>query len=240
MKTERNKLYVNEYFESISGEGITAGKPCWFLRLSGCNLSCRYCDTPHHNKYKVYQIDDLVAIFYDYISESYKRGIKMLIITGGEPLLQRDALGRFIDSLQHTLIMNDITDFQVRIETNGTQPRLDRKYFSFERYSMDFKLPSAFSDLNEWEKYADLAMKNIETLIPWSNEGDEVKMVVDPDNNKDIDAMRYFFDSSDWDRVSIQPVWGKDMSKLVSRLRDEKFFGQLLFRGQLHKIFGWR
>jgi 7-carboxy-7-deazaguanine synthase len=79
-------LTVNEIFHSIQGESTYAGEPCVFVRLTACDLRCSWCDT----EYAFYEgrkmsIDEVVAAV-----DSY--GCRMVEITGGEPLLQREVL----------------------------------------------------------------------------------------------------------------------------------------------------
>ncbi len=86
IKDSLKTLKVNEVFISIQGEGNFAGFPCFFIRLSGCNLRCTYCDTRYaYNHGRVYTISDLI----DKWSESR---LQLVEITGGEPLLQRNVL----------------------------------------------------------------------------------------------------------------------------------------------------
>lgn len=77
-------LTVNEIFHSIQGESTFAGEPCVFVRLTACDLRCRWCDTPYafHEGRKM-SIDEVVAAV-----EAY--GCPTVEVTGGEPLLQPD------------------------------------------------------------------------------------------------------------------------------------------------------
>lgn len=99
-------LKVNEIFNSFQGEGVYAGTPATFLRLSGCNLNCRFCDTD----FKDY--DELtVSMVKNIIVENMeKHKTDILVITGGEPLLQYDEVNKLINQL----------NYKVQIETNGT------------------------------------------------------------------------------------------------------------------------
>ena len=73
-----------EIFKSIQGESTRAGMPCVFIRLSGCNLSCTYCDTPYAREDgTLYSIDALAGKVKDY-------QCNLVLITGGEPLLQEE------------------------------------------------------------------------------------------------------------------------------------------------------
>lgn len=99
-------LSVCEIFKSIQGESSHAGKVCSFVRLTGCNLRCSYCDTP----YALTEGDDLpVEKVVRTVQEHRTRFVE---ITGGEPLLQAETPSlcrRFLD-----------LGFTVLVETNGS------------------------------------------------------------------------------------------------------------------------
>ena len=81
-------LKVCEIFTSIQGESSYAGLPCVFIRLTGCNLRCKYCDTQ-------YALTEGVNLTKDAIIEKVRQsGIHLAEITGGEPLLQKDMYTR--------------------------------------------------------------------------------------------------------------------------------------------------
>ncbi len=99
---------VCEIFESIQGESTWAGLSCFFIRLSGCNLRCKYCDTPRaYEPGKDMDTDDIVA---------QCRDSKAVIaeITGGEPLLQ-DGFYALASA------MADLSEKPVLVETNGSR-----------------------------------------------------------------------------------------------------------------------
>lgn len=99
-------MKVCEVFTSIQGESSYAGLPCTFVRLTGCNLRCSYCDT----RYAYDEGGELSAE--DIIREVRMRGINLVEITGGEPLLQPEV---------YSLIGELIKDgFTVLVETNGS------------------------------------------------------------------------------------------------------------------------
>lgn len=121
-------IHVNEFYgPTHQGEGKTQGMPCHFLRLAGCNLSCIWCDTPytwnwlgtkfaHPDKYdkmkeshKVKSEDLLGEILR--FGEHFK--IKMLVVTGGEPLLQQARLPSVLMPLKKA-------GWRIECETNGT------------------------------------------------------------------------------------------------------------------------
>ena len=98
-------MRVNEIFYSIQGEGAHSGEAAIFVRLSGCNLKCSFCDT-EHQPYQDLTEDEICA-------EIAKYPASLVVITGGEPTLQ----------LTETLIgkIHDLSK-TVAIETNGTRP----------------------------------------------------------------------------------------------------------------------
>ena len=100
------KLKVNNIFPSIQGEGVNLGNPSVFLRLGGCNLRCGFCDTK-------YAFDGELTKHTEIINKILEYGIKHLVITGGEPILQQDELSSIIMMLQDK-------GFTFELETNGT------------------------------------------------------------------------------------------------------------------------
>lgn len=94
-------MKICEIFTSLDGEGQHRGKLTTFIRLSGCNLNCEWCDTKYHTEYTDMGIDEIVS----------KIKTKRVTITGGEPLLQEKELLELLKKLED----NDVVIF-----TNGT------------------------------------------------------------------------------------------------------------------------
>jgi len=240
-------MRVCEIFTSISGEGITAGTPAIFLRLSGCNLRCQWCDTKYHIYGAEWDVEKLADELNSRMEHEYKhRGIDLLIITGGEPLVQEKELISLLELLDFSFV--DWHDFyEVRIETNGSflidwndykHKNSDSPYIV--TFSIDFKLPSAFDDFSSYEVYTEVAKKNLNALFLTGL--DEIKFVVDPDELLDISELKKMLRAVDTSCVSnliIQPVYGKDLNRVIDSLRDEPFFGKLKLAVQLNKILGW-
>lgn len=106
-----NTYRVNEIFYSLQGEGLWAGTAAIFIRLSGCNLRCPFCDTDF-KEYKEMEAQDIVRqIKEDTLGMAPMPSL--CVITGGEPTLQ----------LKNDLIdaLHDI-GMQINLETNGTHP----------------------------------------------------------------------------------------------------------------------
>jgi 7-carboxy-7-deazaguanine synthase len=107
-------MFITEIFKSIQGESTYAGLPCVFVRLTGCNLRCTWCDTAYAfhggKKYSVGEVMERVAELYE--STAGDRGSSRLVeITGGEPLLQPETpqlARRLLDA-----------SYKVLIETSG-------------------------------------------------------------------------------------------------------------------------
>lgn len=143
-------LDVCEIFQSIQGESTFAGYPCTFVRLSGCNLQCTYCDTRYARETGTLMS---VADILDSVRE-YKLGL--VEVTGGEPLCQHET-PRLLDALC-------ARRYRVLLETNGTCPLPKRRSYVT---IMDLKCPgSGESEKVDWQ--------NIGRLQP----GDNVKFVL--------------------------------------------------------------
>lgn len=142
---------MSELFASIQGESTHSGRPCFFVRLAGCHLRCRWCDTPYaFHGGRVLAIDACVR-------EAAKAGLDLVEVTGGEPLLQRATYA----------LLAELADrgFEVLLETSGSVPidRVDPRV----RRIVDWKCPgSGMADRNRPEV--------LEALKP----GDELKLVL--------------------------------------------------------------
>jgi organic radical activating enzyme len=119
-------LSVCEIFYSIQGEGPSVGKPAVFLRLSGCNLRCAWCDSKFTwKRLPVSEITDIIKKIKKYPS-------KRLIITGGEPTLQQEGIVELLKKLK---------GYTVELETNGSIPFKIGQYF--EQINCSPKLESS-------------------------------------------------------------------------------------------------
>jgi 7-carboxy-7-deazaguanine synthase len=104
-----------EKFESFQGEGPLTGQHCVFCRFSRCNLTCSWCDTKYTwdwTQYSPTEVSSRVPVpdLVDWIAQ---RGVDLVVITGGEPMLQQPAITLLAASLG--------TGVRVQVETNGTQ-----------------------------------------------------------------------------------------------------------------------
>ncbi len=106
-----NFLKIQEIFYTIQGEGIYSGYPAVFIRLGGCNLACKFCDTEFENFQKMNISEILAEVKRSININSKKITNHLIVITGGEPLLQP------IENLCKLLISEKML---IQIETNGT------------------------------------------------------------------------------------------------------------------------
>ena len=144
-------LRVNEIFRSIQGESTHAGRPCAFVRFTGCNLRCVWCDT-------AYAFHEGVSMTLDEVVRRVDDlGCRLVELTGGEPLLQPEA-----PDLMRALLERG---YEVLLETGGSLP-IEGVPVGVRRI-VDVKCPgSGESSRNRWE--------NLDAL----REGDELKFVI--------------------------------------------------------------
>ncbi|HDS15732.1 MAG TPA: radical SAM protein [Proteobacteria bacterium] len=102
-------LRVSEIFASLQGESTFVGLPCVFVRLAGCNLACRYCDTGYAREALAGERLSLDEI----VERVMAFGLDLVEVTGGEPLLQSES-----SALIRLLLEKKLT---VLVETNGSQ-----------------------------------------------------------------------------------------------------------------------
>ncbi len=202
-------VVVNEVFRSIQGESTRAGLPCVFVRLTACDLRCRWCDTEYafHEGTKR-SVDDVV-------SEVESLGGDLVEITGGEPLLQRD-----VHALIAALLDAGKT---VLLETGGHRDiaPLDPRVIRI----VDLKAPSSGeTDRMRWEN------------IPELRTVDEVKIVIA--DRADFDwALAVIREHGLEDRLPIllSPVQGElDPAELARWVLDSGLYARVQL--QLHKI----
>lgn len=201
-------MKINEIFYSIQGEGSWTGLPNIFIRTTGCNLRCSYCDTKY-----AYKEGKEVAI--DKIMRQISRyPCKHVCITGGEPLMQSEILD---------LIKNLSKDnYQISIETNGSLDARELTKFKSLLISLDIKCPS--SKMNEKNNF-----NNISLL----RKQDQIKFIIS--DKKDYEYAKKTLDKyKPACTVYFQPVWGSNPKNLANWIIDDSLEVKLGI--QLHKI----
>ena len=202
-------IKINEIYLSVQGESTHTGLPCIFIRLTGCNLRCSWCDTAYaFHEGKNMSIDEIFKKV-----ESF--GIHLVEITGGEPLMQDN-----VYTLMRRLIEKR---YKVMLETGGS--------ISLERVPkdvikiMDLKCPGS----GEQEKNN---LDNLKLLAPH----DEVKFVIldkkDYEWSRDI-IKKYKINETA--QILLSPVFDKlELKEIVKWILEDRLPVRL--QTQLHKI----
>ncbi|MBS1257490.1 MAG: 7-carboxy-7-deazaguanine synthase [Candidatus Scalindua arabica] len=138
-------LCVNEIFKSIQGESSYAGIPCVFVRLTGCNLRCSYCDTTY-----AYDEGTRMSV-YEILSTIKGYDCKNVCITGGEPLLQK-SVTKLINLLKKS-------QYKIFVETGGSI-NIDMLPKAVIRI-MDIKCPDSGMDKEmDWDNIEKLKVRD--------------------------------------------------------------------------------
>ena len=201
-------IKINEIFYSIQGESSYAGLPCIFVRLTYCNIRCSYCDT----EYAFYEGKDFTVeqIF----SEIEKYKCKLVEITGGEPLFQKESL----------TLMEMLCDknYEVMFETGGSLSieNVDKRV----KIILDFKCPSSKMEKKNY-------YENVNFLKPI----DEVKFVIG--DYEDFLWSKNLIEKFELNKkceILFSPVFGKiEYRQLVEWILNENL--NVRFQIQQHK-----
>lgn len=158
-----------EVFSSIQGEGLLIGKRQVFIRFSGCNIDCNYCDTLESKDASAgeeYSVDELNKIVTALITPD----VDSLEITGGEPLLHAEFIAEYLTKYP----------FKAMLETNATLPdKIGLLNDVIDIVSMDIKLPEHFATKNEWQDVYEKELKSIQVMQN-HNMDYYIKIVVSP------------------------------------------------------------
>ncbi len=213
-------LYVSEIFSSIDGEGIYTGNPATFIRLSGCNLKCRFCDTGYASQLHCGEEMELN----DIINSACNYKNKRITLTGGEPLLQPHSLS----------LIKELTNrgFLVNIETNGSLPVdeiLALPNADNITITMDYKSSSSLCGNSNPEKYiCQLRTKDVLKFVLIESDFEECFSIL---RDNKINAI-----------IFLSPVYGEcdplalvEFAKSIST-RLPEYSERVRFQLQLHKI----
>ena len=209
MSPRRETLRISEIFHSIQGESSQVGRPCTFVRLTGCNLRCVWCDTA----YAFYGGEEMEVD--EILRRVESHGTGLVLVTGGEPLAQAGvhALMQGLLELGH----------EVMIETGGSLDvaGIDRRV----RIILDLKCPaSGMEPRNRWE--------NLDELKPT----DEVKFVLNDRNDYEW-ARQVLREWRLSERVVVlfSPVFGVlEADRLAAWILEDRLSVRLQL--QLHKL----
>lgn len=201
-------MKINEIFYSLQGEGKWAGLPNIFIRTTGCNLRCTFCDTK-------YAYEDGKTMSIEEIANNIKNyPCKNVCITGGEPLMQNETLD----------LINILTkkDYKICLETNGSKNLEKLQNKKSLMISLDIKCPS--SGMHE-----KMQLGNITILA----QKDQLKFVIK--NKEDYNyAKKLISKYKPVCSVFFQPVWGINTKELAEWVINDGLNVQMSL--QLHKI----
>ena len=202
-------LKVNEIFYSVQGESSWAGRPCLFIRLTGCNIHCNYCDTEYARdrgeKMTVEAILERIS-HYD---------CKLVEITGGEPLIQAETpkLAQALLNAGHTVLVESNGTRDISVLPAGT------------RVIMDVKCPgSGASTFTDWQ--------NMQRLT----DDDEIKFVLsDHADYEWAKNVMLKYELQKRDNVLFSAVAGRgDPSEIAAWILEDQLNVRLQL--QMHKI----
>ena len=234
---------VSEIFTSIEGEGIFVGKKTLFIRFSGCHLKCRWCDTKYAlplDSGTEYQIDEIE----DFIIRELQPFTYKVNFTGGEPLLQTDAVIKLADFIKKQ------TNLKTYIESSCFDSELFSKVLPYiDICKIEFKTDD--SKVVENEVYDNLLFNEIKCLelAVESNKTTYIKIVVT--NSTNLESFKNLvyniskkIRASDIVGFIIQPSHGVDQPT-VNKLLDtydivHPMFPEVRILPQLHKEIGAR
>lgn len=201
-------MKICEIFHSIQGEGVFIGTPTVFVRTSGCNLNCAWCDTRYAGEGGTdMTVDEIVR-------EVRKYPVDNVCITGGEPLIQ-DNIGTLIRRLLNRT-------YYVTIETNGSIGIRNLARMHRLMLSMDIKCPS--SGMHE---------KMLLNEIKYMNDTDQLKFVIadEADYNYASEIISKYRPRC---HKIFQPCWGTDIRWLAEKTLADGLDVRVL--PQLHKL----
>lgn len=226
MTTINSSIPIKEMFVSIQGEGPNAGKPSLFIRVMGCNLKCKFCDTKSSRTMPLNssKYDKLPAVR-KRILETLKehKHITHLVFTGGEPSIYKDAIKKLFldrDFWQEVAMRIESVD----IETNG-----------FKGIDWEFLVAFGFDTTICWSpkfqyEYSRTLTKstraNVIVKLPVHSSADALGQLAWLVEKSDI---------TDKDRIYLQPI---DASKEIARELIQKDCYGCKLSMQLHKMIG--
>lgn len=228
------KTHIGEVFSSIQGEGKLLGRRQVFIRFSGCNLDCNYCDTPdsRNSEYGKYlSAKELAKEVNNLITPDFHS----LSLTGGEPLLHADFIKEFLENYP----------IDALIETNGSLPDELKKILNLIKFaSVDIKLPEHGAS-SDWNILMGNELKSINLLM---EEGINTycKLVVLPSTEVDTVAFiasKIALEVQNIGKLSliIQPAsplsnWTKISDKLLEISQVTGKYLDVMVIPQIHKI----
>ena len=201
-------MKVVEIFDSFQGEGLYVGEPATFLRLGGCNLNCDFCDT---------EFDDYKEISVELVTESVLNHIqnhknKLLVITGGEPLLHYEELKELVSNLSYQILNKGL---KIQIETNGLIRRIPIQN----------------------TVYVISPKKDIEKIFKFYKDYEDAYFKFIVNNEWDLQLVKMLQNKYNYEKtIWLQPEFSQ--TSKITKLILSKNIENIKISGQLHKYMG--
>jgi organic radical activating enzyme len=251
---DNKNLYLSEIFSAIQGEGPIVGVRQIFLRFSGCDIRCVWCDTPESlvkvkgcncetkagsRKFEVETnpISNLKLI--NLISKLQPEIHHSFSLTGGEPLLQNKAMLEIIPILKEKFLL------PIYLETGGHRDdKLAKVIHLIDYVSMDFKLPTSARTVSFWDKhkrFLSIALKSKNVKKIW------VKVVITSTTSmvelqKAVNLVKSFKSDIDIFMQPVSPINGikppDELSILSIQSKLLKVYPHIRVLPQVHRLMG--
>jgi 7-carboxy-7-deazaguanine synthase len=240
-------LYIHEIFPSFQGEGVLVGAPQIFLRLSGCNLRCSYCDTPQsrertesfwiegwERRLESFPNPAEVTELAEIVSSLWDASFHSISVTGGEPMLQSTELATLLPLFKEK-------GMRVYLETNGTlYAGLGDIVAWVDWIAMDVKLPSTQEGTDLLEEHRLFLRQALHTNV-------FLKMVIDAgtDDDEFARACRILGEEAGEVSLILQPATRPQGEEGISTYRAAElhqvassFFSEVRVIPQMHLVWG--
>ncbi len=203
-------LKISEIFPSIQGEGLRQGEATLFVRLSGCNLKCDFCDTKY--AWKTGKEMAISRIMSDVRAIHSTFPAEWICLTGGEPLLQ---------PIEGLIAALKTEGFRVQIETNATLfRRLDADWFTISPKPPDYFFRPAYTKIAKEVKIVVTKGLTFDTLLRLRNAFPaKIPLLLQPQSNT---------------------RWSGDLALKLIRQALMEGLQNIRVTAQLHKFFHWR
>lgn len=263
------KVNISEIFSSIQGEGRYAGHPAVFIRFAGCSVQCDFCDTKEAqilNPEAQFQSDNLhtynlnrvpsnwctvgVQEVYEYVADLIeqsgpdpKKRIQMVVITGGEPFEQPEALGELCVKLPYLTRTGVTAYMQVCVETSGSTP--------LEEVTHESGVTSTtakgvlYHIYNSEYCFLTVSPKRHQLILDYAYSASQLKFLVGCTPIEDIRIPPEVLDhcTERTEGLAFQPIWYSDpelRANAVKRAIEATYKYGGTLSTQLHKFLGVR
>jgi organic radical activating enzyme len=149
---KEDNVWISNIYHALEGEGILSGTPLVICRLSGCNIGCRWCDSPDARNMKSGKQMTVLEVYNIIMYKLEECGMNWVMITGGEPLLQ------MVEFCQLAIRLSALN---IEVCTSGCiEPPHDKVRNIVKLWTVDHKCPSSGTSSNAIKQWVDLVPRN--------------------------------------------------------------------------------